>query len=88
MQHELRLVGALQDALDLSDAAELRRLVSLYRAHVPSDDNALAEGYARLADCLEAGGRDKNVRTAAAAYYARERASTLRRYIRRVCLDP
>ncbi|HTU59298.1 MAG TPA: hypothetical protein VMF89_12705, partial [Polyangiales bacterium] len=52
LQQELRLVGALQDALDLEDVPALRTLIDRYRAHVPADENKLAEGYARLADCL------------------------------------
>jgi hypothetical protein len=90
LQQELRLVGALQDALDLEDVSALRSLIARYRAHVPGDENKLAEGYARLADCLEVDARDHDpvaVRAAAEAYYQNERASTLRRYIRRVCLE-
>jgi hypothetical protein len=88
LQQELRLVGALQDALDLQDVPALRTLVERYRAHVPGDENKLAEGYARLADCLDSAVQDPGAaREAAAAYYENERASTLRRYIRRYCLE-
>lgn len=92
LQQELRLVGALQDALDLEDVPALRSLIARYRAHVPSDENKLAEGYARLADCLQVDHDHRDdelagVRAAAAAYYESERASTLRRYIRRICLE-
>ena len=92
LQQELRLVGALQDALDLEDVPALRTLIDRYRAHVPADENKLAEGYARLADCLEVDHDQRDnehdsVRAAALAYYDNERASTLRRYIRRICLE-
>lgn len=92
LQQELRLVGALQDALDLEDVPALRDLIDRYRAHVPADENKLAEGYARLADCLEVDHDARehehdSVRAAALAYYDNERASTLRRYIRRICLE-
>lgn len=92
LQHELRIVGALQDALDLEDVPALRTLIDRYRAHVPADENKLAEGYARLADCLEVDHDQRelehdSVRAAALAYYENERASTLRRYIRRICLE-
>jgi hypothetical protein len=88
LQQELRLVGALQDALDLEDVPALRDLIDRYRAHVPADENKLAEGYARLADCLEVDhDQHDSVRAAALAYYDNERASTLRRYIRRICLE-
>jgi hypothetical protein len=92
LQQELRLVGALQDALDLEDVPALRGLVDRYRAHVPADENKLAEGYARLADCLDVDHDQRDderasVLAAALAYYQNERASTLRRYIRRICLE-
>lgn len=92
LQQELRLVGALQDALDLEDVPALRDLIDRYRAHVPADENKLAEGYARLADCLEVDHDQRDhehdsARAAARAYYDNERASTLRRYIRRICLE-
>jgi len=92
LQQELRIVGALQDALDLEDVPTLRELIDRYRAHVPGDENKLAEGYARLADCLEVDHEQREqdhnlVRAAALAYYENERASTLRRYIRRICLE-
>ena len=92
LQQELRIVGALQDALDLEDVPALRALIARYRAHVPADENQLAEGYARLADCLEVDHDQRDhehdsVRAAALAYYENERASTLRRYIRRICLE-
>lgn len=88
LQQELRLVGALQDALDLHDVPALRALVERYRAHVPGDENKLGEGYARLADCLDDRVLDQAAaRAAAASYYQNERASTLRRYIRRYCLE-
>lgn len=88
LQYELRLVGALQDALDLGDAPALRELIQRYRAHVPGDENKLAEGYERLADCLESSvSNHEVVRARALEYYENERASTVRRYIRRVCLE-
>lgn len=92
LQQELRIVGALQDALDLEDVPALRTLIDRYRAHVPADENKLAEGYARLADCLDVDHDQRerehgSVRAAALAYYENERASTLRRYIRRICLE-
>jgi hypothetical protein len=92
LQQELRIVGALQDALDLEDVPSLRTLIDRYRSHVPGDENKLAEGYARLADCLEVDHDQRDhqqasVRAAALSYYENERASTLRRYIRRICLE-
>lgn len=85
IQRELQLVQQLNDALDLRDAAHLRALIAEYVQHVPDDPNALAAGYERIADCLEH--PDDATRERAREYYLRERASTLRRYVRRVCFD-
>jgi hypothetical protein len=85
IQHELQLIQQLNDALDLRDAAHMRALIAEYVQHVPDDPNALAAGYARIADCLEH--PDDVTRERARDYYLRERASTLRRYVRRVCFD-
>jgi len=85
IQRELRLIAALIDALDLRDASSLRRLIALHKLEYPQDENALRAGYERIADCLETPG--EHSRQAAQDYYATERASTLRRYVRRVCLE-
>lgn len=85
IQRELVLIQQLNDALDLRDAAQLRALITQYEQHVPGDPNALAAGYARIADCLEH--PDDHTRDLAREYYTREKASTLRRYVRRVCFD-
>jgi hypothetical protein len=85
IQRELALIQQLNDALDLRDAAHLRALIAEYVQHVPDDPNALAAGYERIADCLEH--PDAATRDRAREYYLRERASTLRRYVRRVCFD-
>ncbi|MET0385995.1 MAG: hypothetical protein ABW321_08560 [Polyangiales bacterium] len=83
LQRELALVGALNDAVDLGDVVALRSLIARYHSEVPDDPNALGAGYARIADCLEQPGESS--RAAARAYYDRERASTIRRYVRRAC---
>lgn len=85
IQRELRLIQALNDAVDLKDAAQMRVLIAAYAREYPDDPNVMRAGYERLADCLE----DPGVRTREAArnYYERERASTLRRYVRRICLE-
>lgn len=82
---EQQLIGALNDAMDLSDASAMRSLIARYREHVPADENKLAAGYERIADCLEQPGDTS--RAAAHDYYDRERASTLRRYVRRHCFE-
>lgn len=82
---EQRLIGALNDAMDLADPKPMRPLIASYRVLMPRDENKLAEGYERIADCLE----DPSAahREAAQEYYDRERASTLRRYVRRHCFE-
>jgi len=82
---EQRLIGALNDAMDLGDPRSMRPMIASYRVLTPRDENKLAEGYERIADCLE----DPSAAhlEAAREYYDRERASTVRRYVRRHCLE-
>jgi hypothetical protein len=79
------LLHALNGALDAKDAAGMRRLLERYREDYPEDANELQEGYALIADCLEQ--PDPATVERAQAYYASETASTLRRYVRRHCLE-
>lgn len=85
IQQRLQLVQALNDAYDRHDITSLRHLIERYRDADPQDENALRAGYERLADCLQYPGEES--RASALAYYDRERASTLRRYVRRTCLE-
>jgi len=85
LQRELQLIAALNDALDLRDSASMRSVLADYRAHDPRDENALQAGYARLIECIDAPGEAS--REAGQAYYDANRASTLRRFIRRICLE-
>ena len=82
---ENNLLGALNGALDVKDASGMRRLLAQYREEYPEDPHELQAGYAIIADCLDHPG---NASTAAAShYYDTELASTLRRYVRRHCLE-
>ncbi|HKU41256.1 MAG TPA: hypothetical protein VJR89_24000 [Polyangiales bacterium] len=85
LQQELRLVAALNDAMDLGEATRMRELIERYRAHDPRDQQGLQAGYSVIAACLSS--RDAETRARAQAYYDRERASVLRRYVRRHCLE-
>jgi hypothetical protein len=85
LRRENALIGALNDALDLADPIRLRALVKQYRAAEPDDVHRLQAGYELLADCLEYPGAAS--RAAAEQYYRAERASTLRRFVRRICLE-
>lgn len=83
---ENALVSGLHDALDARDAVALRRLLREYRAEFPGDEQQLQRGFELLAECLEH--RDRaDVQARAHDYWDTERASTLRRYVRRVCLE-
>jgi hypothetical protein len=85
IQRELQLIQQLNDALDLRDAPQMRARIADYAREYPDDPNAMREGYERVADCIEDPG--ERTREAGRDYYDRERASTLRRYIRRICLE-
>jgi len=84
IQHELGLIRQLSDAYDRQDSAAMRVLLAEYR-HVHQDDpHAMQAGYEILADCIE---DPEAARAEAQQYYTVERASTLRRLIRRSCLE-
>jgi hypothetical protein len=84
------LVAQLNDALDLRDAVAMRRLLERYESEDPEDPQRLIEGYERIADCIEQAGAAglADARANAQRYYDEARASSLRRYVRRVCLEP
>jgi len=81
---ENALLAELNGALDAGDAVGLRRVAAQYRAEFPEDPQELQAGYALIADCLD--GATADARARAARYLAEERASLLRRYVRRHCL--
>jgi hypothetical protein len=82
---ENALVGALDRAVELEDAAQLRELVATYRAEYPEDEHRLQGGYAIIADCLER--LDDAARERARHFWQTEIRSQTRRYVRRHCLD-
>lgn len=82
---ENRLVGDLNGAMDVKDVPGMRALLKQYRDEYPEDANVLQDGYAIIADCLEH--PTAETRAAAQRYYDAELASSLRRYIRRHCLE-
>lgn len=82
---ENNLIGSLNGAMDVKDAAGLRRLLERYREEYPEDGHVLQEGYAIIAECLERPGPE--TRAIAQRYYDEELDSGLRRYIRRHCLE-
>ena len=78
-------VSALNGAMDRGDFAALRTLNAQYRREYPEDAHALHDGYDLIADCLE--GRSSRTHAAARRFWQKQRASSLRRYVRRYCLD-
>jgi hypothetical protein len=86
LQRRLHMIGDLNDALDLGQPDKLRELIKRFRELDPEDRHKLADGYERIADCMDHPGAE--TREAAQTYYDTERASILRRYIRRYCLEP
>ena len=82
---ENALIGSLNGAMDVEDFRGLRELNGRYKAEYPEDPHALQAGYDLIADCLER--RTPENRARAERYFAEERASTLRRYVRRHCLN-
>jgi hypothetical protein len=82
---ENNLIGSLNGAMDVKDAAGLRRLLARYREEYPEDGHVLQQGYALIAECLERPGPE--TRALAQRYYDQQLDSGLRRYIRRHCLE-
>ena len=80
------LIGDLNGAMDVKDAAGMRRLLKQYREEYPEDAHVLQDGYELIADCLEQ--PTAATRAAAQHYYDEQLDSGLRRYIRRHCLEP
>ncbi|HYO96921.1 MAG TPA: hypothetical protein VER33_20560, partial [Polyangiaceae bacterium] len=85
ISRENRLVGDLNGAMDVKDVPGMRALLKQYRDEYPEDANVLQDGYAIIADCLEH--PTAETRATAQRYYDAELASSLRRYIRRHCLE-
>lgn len=85
IQHENGLIALLHDAMSARNGARMRELVHEYRRAHPGDPSQLADGYEVIAACLETPGEES--RAAAAGYYAERRASTVRRFVRRICLE-
>lgn len=85
IQHENQLIQAMNDAMDLKDPGELRRVLAMYRSSHPEDAHALQRGYEVIADCLEY--PSAQARSAGERYMEEERASTLRRMVRRHCVQ-
>jgi hypothetical protein len=82
---ENSLIQQMNDAMDLKDGARLRKLVGDHAAEFPEDANQLREGYEIVADCLEHPGPATT--RAGERFFEAERGSTLRRFVKRHCID-
>jgi hypothetical protein len=83
---ENRLVGAIEGAMEVKDAAGMRRLLAQYRREYPEDDQELQDGYGVIADCIEHPGAGP--RAAAERWLDSHNGSTAKRYVLRYCLEP
>ncbi|HEY3592836.1 MAG TPA: hypothetical protein VGL13_03140, partial [Polyangiaceae bacterium] len=86
IQRENAMVQAMNDAMDLADGAKLRALVREHAEEYPEDSNQLRDGYDVVADCLEHPGPAS--RAAGERFFENERGSTLRRFVKRYCIEP
>jgi len=83
---ENNIISNLNGAMDVKDAAGMRRLLAQYRDEFPEDGHVLQDGYELIADCLAHPSAE--LRAKAQRYYDEELDSGVRRYIRRHCLEP
>ena len=83
--YENHLLSQLDGAMDVKDVAGMRKLLKEYREKYPENGPGLQSGYELIANCLEHPGHH---RPEAQRYFDEERGSTLRRYVRRHCLEP
>ena len=82
---ENNLLSALSGALDVRDAAGIRRLLAQYREEFPEDAHLVQDGYEVIANCLDQ--PSPNNQAAARRYYDEQLGSNIRRYVRRHCLE-
>jgi hypothetical protein len=82
---ENRIIASLNGAMDVGDFNAMRKMNREYGTEYP-ESTALQEGYDIIADCIEQESPRRRAR--AEHYYDEKRASTVRRYVRRYCLEP
>jgi hypothetical protein len=82
---ENRLLQALNDAMSFRRVKEMRELLVTYRRLEPQDVDKNQLGYEVIADCIEFPG-DASL-AAARDFYAAQRHSPLRRFVRRICFE-
>lgn len=82
---ENNLNASLMGAMNVGDYLGLRALLEEYRMDYPEDAHRLHEGYRLIADCLEELTPERQ--EVARKYWKENRGSTVRRFIRRHCLE-
>lgn len=82
---ENNLFGAISGAMDRRDTRGMRELLAEYETDYPEDSHLLQQGFAVIADCIDHPGETS--RAAARSYYKNNKASNIRRYVRRHCFD-
>jgi len=79
------MIESLNGAMDVKDAAGLRKLLENYRREYPEDEWELQGGYAVIADCLDHAG--DAARAAAKAWVGSHNGSPLKRFVNRHCFE-
>lgn len=85
LRRERSLITRLDAAVDARRGDELRQALDQYRREFPGDEQRLQDGYTVLAACLEH--PDGAAHDAAQRFYDERRGSSLRRWVRRICLE-
>jgi hypothetical protein len=85
VQAESEVIRNLNDAMALRDVPKMRELIVALRALGPNDTDRAQLGYGVIADCIEHPGAASLAR--AKDFYASQRHSPLRRFVRRICFE-
>jgi hypothetical protein len=80
-----QLIQTLNDAMSARDVKGMRELIAEFRKVDPKDEDKMQLGYGVIADCMEFAGHRSLAN--ARHFYDTHRASTLRRFVRRVCFE-
>jgi hypothetical protein len=78
-------IQSLNDAMSFRDVRKMRELVGAYRSLDPDDVDQSQRGYLTIADCIEHPGEASLAN--AKDFYANQRHSPLRRFVRRICFE-
>lgn len=78
-------IQRLNDAMSFRDVKKMRELVKEYQSLDPEDVDQSQLGYLTIADCIEHPGEASMAK--AKDFYANQRHSPLRRFVRRICFE-